>query len=201
MVTGISHKIVFNILTKIYICRKLLDDFGQVCLNSMHSVNRLHRFYPNITLLDLNAFYGHFRKLENMTKFEWNKFISSGKMATSNLTDLYPNWADINSIVTGSHFMARGSSFCYLYSLTEKSLTLKKDLADFYRKTRPVYILKGCYFNSYDCRRDWKIVQLLSGNCLLRGFYWTKFCIYSNLSERSSKALLKANEYNESFPA
>ena len=101
LVTATSYKIVLKILINVNFCTKLVDDLGQVCLNSMHSVNRLHQFYPNITLLDLNAFYGHFRKLENMTKFEWNKFISSGKMATSNLTDLYPSWADINSVVTG----------------------------------------------------------------------------------------------------
>ena len=34
------------------------------------------------------------------------------------------------------------------------------------KQTRPIYVLKNCYFNSYDCRRDWRIVQLLSGNCL-----------------------------------
>ena len=70
----------------------------------------------NMTLLDLNAFYGHFRKLENMTKewtwhnnyspiispltfrvkradkkLEWNKFIADGKMKTHNLTQMYPN--------------------------------------------------------------------------------------------------------------
>ena len=62
-----------------------------------------------------------------------------------------------------------------------------------YSLTYPVE--KGCYFNSYDCRRDWKIVKLLSGNCLL-GFHsfqllidliW--FCFFEH-----SAACYKKNE-------
>ena len=80
-----------------------------VCPNSQHSLKRVNQHYPSISSLDLDAFYGQFLKLENMTRLEWADMVESGELLKVNLTSRYPSWNDVNQI----------------------------DLNEFYQKTRP----------------------------------------------------------------
>ena len=47
---------------------------------------------------DLQAFYGHFLALEEMTKPEWKRFVDNGELLRTNISARWPGWNDLNQI-------------------------------------------------------------------------------------------------------
>ena len=64
----------------------------------MHSKLRLNKFYPHMSEQDLQAFYGHFLALEEMTKPEWKRFVDNGELLRTNISARWPGWNDLNQI-------------------------------------------------------------------------------------------------------
>ena len=58
----------------------------------MHSKLRLNKFYPHMSEQDLQAFYGHFLALEEMTKPEWKRFVDNGELLRTNISARWPGW-------------------------------------------------------------------------------------------------------------
>ena len=64
----------------------------------MHSKLRLKKFYPHMSEQDLQAFYGHFLALEEMTKPEWKRFVDNGELLRTNISARWPGWEELNQI-------------------------------------------------------------------------------------------------------
>ena len=64
----------------------------------MHSKLRLKKFYPRMSEQDLQAFYGHFLALEEMTKPEWKRFVDNGELLRTNISARWPGWDELNQI-------------------------------------------------------------------------------------------------------
>lgn len=64
----------------------------------MHSKLRLRKFYPHMSEQDLQAFYGHFLALEEMTKPEWKRFVDNGELLRTNISARWPGWEELNQI-------------------------------------------------------------------------------------------------------
>ena len=102
-----------------------------------------------------------------MTRLEWGEFVQSGELLKTNLSARSEFEKNLKKSRSRSTFRPKKSIFFELWPRYPSWNDVNEiDLNEFYQKTRPVYILKACYFNNYDCRADWKIVHLLSGNCL-----------------------------------
>ena len=74
----------------------------------MHSKLRLKQFYPNMSEQDLQAFYGHFLALEEMTKPEWKRFVDNGELLRTNITARWPGWVELNQINLAEFYRKSG---------------------------------------------------------------------------------------------
>jgi len=111
-----------------------------VCSHSMHSLERMEMAYPQVGKSILKLFYGSFEKIGGLEKDFWfNKILQGRFVETVKEMDINSQFGEYNKI----------------------------DLNDFYKKTRPKYILKSCILNQIDCRNYWQFRRSLLGNCLM----------------------------------